>query len=117
MKTLANALTRCAEEKGKRPTRTYAERIRQLLGSPEQCKECRGEHPTRLCMKRFEKLRNPETTPLPVIDDGSTNSDTMCDSEGSDNDERESITDLTKSMKRLSLVPDKLVTFDLPEDD
>src|SRR5712671_2123816 len=75
-KKLADALERYAKRKSKRPTRTYAERIRELIGSPEQCKECGGEHPTRLCMKQFEKLRKPETTPLPVTDDNSSNSDT-----------------------------------------
>src|SRR5712672_2764182 len=115
-KTLANTLRKHVEQKDERPTRSYVERIRELIGPPEQCKECGGEHPTRLCMKRFEKLRNPETTPLPTIDDDSTNSDTLCDSEESENDETESIPDLTRSMKRMSLTPTKSVTFNLPED-
>ena len=67
-------------------------------------------------MKRFEKLRNPEMAPLPTTDDDSTNSDTLCDPEESENKEAEPIDDLTKDMKRLSLLPDKSVTFDLPED-
>src|SRR5712671_5802706 len=114
-KMLADALKGNAEQT-KEPTRTYAERIRELIGPPEQCKECGGEHPTRLCMKRFEKLRNPETTPLPMTDDDSTNSDTLCDSEESENEETEPIDNLTKDMKRLSLKTDKSVTFDLSKD-
>jgi len=68
-------------------------------------------------MKRFERLRKPEATPLPVTDDDSTNSDMLCDSERSEDDETEPITDLTRNMKRLSLTPTKSVTFDLPETD
>src|SRR5712672_2382596 len=116
LKTLAQTLKQHVEQRDERPTHSYPERIRGHLGPPEQCKECGGEHPTRLCMKRFEKLRNPETIPLPIVDDDSTNSDTLCDSEESENDETESIPDLTKSMKRMSLTPTKSVTFDLPED-
>src|SRR5712671_5048144 len=116
-KTLANALKQNIKRRAERSTRTYAERIRELIGSPEQCKECGGEHPTRLCMKRFEKLRNPEMTPLPVTDDDLTNSDTLCDSEESEDNEGEPMTDLTKSLKKLSLTPTKSVTFDLPTDD
>src|SRR5712671_4213460 len=116
METLTNALKRKVERKTKRLTRTYAERIRELIGSPEQCTECGGEHPKRFCMKRFEKLRKPETTPLPTADDDSTNSDTLCDSEESDDDGIEPIDNLTKDMKRLSLLPTKSVTFDLPTD-
>jgi len=67
-------------------------------------------------MKLFEKRRNPETTPLPTVDDDSTNSDTLCDSEESESDETESIPDLTRSMKRMSLTPTKSVMFDLPKD-
>jgi len=66
-------------------------------------------------MKQFEKLRKPEATPPPITDDDSTNSDTLCNSEESENDEMESVTDLTKSMTRLSLQPTKSVTFDLSE--
>src|SRR5712672_822886 len=67
-------------------------------------------------MKRFEKLRKPETSPLPITDDDSTNSDTLYDSEESE-DEMEPIIDLTRNMKRLTLTPTKSVTFDLPEND
>jgi len=56
-------------------------------------------------------------TPLPVTNDDSTNSDTLCESEESENDETEPITNLTKSMKKLSIIPTKSVIFDLPEDD
>src|SRR5712672_3800493 len=116
IKTLADALKQHVERKSEQPTHTYAERIRELIGPPEQCKECGGEHPTRLCMKRFEKLRNPETTPLPMTDDDSTNSDTLCDSKESEDDETEPVDNLVKDMKRLSLTRDKSVTFNLPED-
>jgi len=68
-------------------------------------------------MKRFEKLQKPETTPPLVTDDDLTNSDTLCDSEESDDDETEPIADLTKGMKRLSLIPAKSVAFNLPTDD
>src|SRR5712671_5045831 len=102
MRTLANALRRYTEQKSERPTHAYAEWIRELIGSPEQCKECGGEHPTRLCMKRFEKLRKPETTPLPMTDDDSTSSDTLYDSEESEDSETESLVDLNESMTKLS---------------
>ena len=65
-------------------------------------------------MKRFEKLRKPDANPSLPIDDDSTNSDTLCDSEESE-DEAEPITDLTKNMKKLSLTPTKSVTFNLSE--
>jgi len=116
MKALANTLKQHVEQKSERPTRSYAERIRELIGSPEQCEECGREHPTRLCMKRFEKLRRPETISLSIDDNDSANSDTLCDSEEA-NDETEPITDLTKGMKKLSLAPTKSVAFDLPTDD
>jgi len=116
-RTLANALTRYTKRKSEQLTRTYAERIRKLIGPPEQCEECGGEHPTQFCMKHFKKLRKPETTPIPVTDDGSTNSDMLCDSEESEDDETEPIANLTKGMQKLSLVPAKSVTFDLREDD
>jgi len=51
MKMLVNALKQNVERRTEQSTRTYAERIRKLIGPPEQCKECGGEHPTRLCMK------------------------------------------------------------------
>jgi len=117
MKTLADTLRRHTKRKDETSTRTYAERIRQLIGPPESCKECRGEHPTHLCMKRFEKLRKPETTPLSMIDDNSTNSDTLCDFEKTENDDTEPIADLMRDMKKLSLLPTKSVAFDLPEND
>src|SRR5712671_3351122 len=96
-KMLASALKQHVEQKNEQPIRSYVERIRELIGPPEQCEKCGGEHTTRLCMKRFEKLRNPKTIPLPTVDDDSTNSDTLCDSEESENDETESIPDLTRS--------------------
>src|SRR5712671_5879839 len=45
MKRLANALKRCSEPK-------------------ERCDECKEEHPTRFCLKCFERLRRPQTTPF-----------------------------------------------------
>jgi len=116
IKTLADALKQHVEQRSEQPTRTYAERIRELIGPPEQCEKCGGEHSTRFCMKQFERLRKPEVIPLPTADDDSTNSDTLCDSEESDDDEIGPIDDLTKDMKRLSLLPTKSVTFDLPTD-
>jgi len=113
MKTLADTLKRHTGSGGERPTRTYAEQIRELVRPPEQCEKCSGEHSTRFCMKQFEKLQRPETTSS--IDDDSINDDTLCDSEESENDETESITDLAKSMTRLSLQLTKSVTFDLSE--
>jgi len=56
IKTLANTLKQKAERKAERPTRTYAERIRELIGPPEQCAKCGKEHPTCLCMKQFERF-------------------------------------------------------------
>src|SRR5712672_3167969 len=38
-KTPAGALKQDTEQKSERSTRTYAERIRELIGSPERCKE------------------------------------------------------------------------------
>jgi len=66
-------------------------------------------------MKRFEEFRKPEITPPSITDNDSTNSNTLCDSEESENDKTESVTDLAKSMTRLSLQLTKSVTFDLPE--
>jgi len=66
-------------------------------------------------MKQFEKLRKPKITPLSATSDDLTSSDTLCDSEDSENDEMESITDLAKSMTKLSLQLTKSVTFDLSE--
>jgi len=68
-----------------------------------------------LLHEAIRKLREPEAISLPLMDDDSTNSDTLCDSEESD-DETKPVTDLTKSMKKLSLTSDKSVTFDLSED-
>src|SRR5712672_3260597 len=82
IRKLVNALKQRAERTNERPARTYAEQIRELIGSPERCIECRGEHPTCFCMKRFKKFRESEMTPLPATDDDSTNSDTLCDSKG-----------------------------------
>src|SRR5712671_5206097 len=87
IKTLTDALKQSVEQKSERPTRSYTERIRELIGSPEQCEKCGKEHPTRFCMERFKKFRKSETTPLPVTDDDATNSDTLCDSEESEDDE------------------------------
>jgi len=67
-------------------------------------------------MKRFEKFRKHEMTPLLVTNDDSMNNDTLCDSKKSEDDETEPIIDLTKGMKKLSLLPTKLVTFDLSKD-
>src|SRR5712671_5573826 len=66
-------------------------------------------------MKRFEEFRKPEITPPSITDNDSTNSNTLCDSEESENDKTESVTNLAKSMTRLSLQLTKSVTFDLPE--
>src|SRR5712672_2326874 len=57
---LANALKQRVERKTEQSTHTYAERIRKLLGSPEQCKECGGEHPTRICIHRSKRLREDQ---------------------------------------------------------
>jgi len=56
MKTLTNALKQHSEQESERPIRTYAERIRELIGPPEQCEKCGGEHSTHFCMKQFERL-------------------------------------------------------------
>src|SRR5712671_6915364 len=55
--TLAETLKRNVEQQTKKSTRTYAERIRELIGSPEQCEECGEEHPTRICIHRSKRLR------------------------------------------------------------
>jgi len=60
MKTLATALRQNVEQKDERPIRSYAERIRELIGPPEQCKECGGEHPTRICIHRSKRLREEQ---------------------------------------------------------
>jgi len=71
--------------------------LRQLAKTPERCEECDGEHPTCICIRRFRKLHEPEpiaeqpTRPkrvtFDVPDDESTGSDTLCDSEESEDEE------------------------------
>jgi len=51
-----------------------------------------------------------------MTDDDSTSSDTLYDSEESEDSETESLVDLNESMTKLSLQPTKSVMFDLPED-
>ena len=63
-------------------------------------------HPTRICMKRFLKPQESELTPHLTDDDDSTGSDTLCDSEESEEDEIKPTTDV-------SIQPAKVVTFDL----
>jgi len=109
--TLAKALKPPANTSRPNPS------VKKLANALKQCTKWESKHPTCLCMKRFKKLRKPEMTPLPVTDDSSTNSDTLCNSEELENDEAEPITDLTRNMKRLSLTPTKSVTFDLSEVD
>jgi len=83
--------------------------LRRLAKTPERCEECNGEHPTRICIKRFRKLHKPEATPLLVLDDNdSTGSDTLCNSEGSEDDE---------SITNQPTQPTRTVTFDLPEEE
>jgi len=82
--------------------------LRRLAKIPEQCEECGGEHPTCICIKQFEKLHTPEPAMLPTSDNESTGSDTLYDSEESENDETE-----TSQPTR----PTKTVTFDLPEEE
>jgi len=52
-----------------------------------------------------------------MTDDDSMNSDTLCDSKDSEDDETEPITNLVKSMTKLSLQPTKSVTFNLSENE
>ena len=71
--------------------------LRQLAKIPERCEECSGEHPTRICIRQFRKTYKPEpiaeqpTRPkrvtFDVPDDESTGSDTLCDSEKSEDEE------------------------------
>jgi len=79
--------------------------LRQLAKIPERCEECGGEHPTRICIKQFRKLHKPEpiaeqpTRPKMVTfdmpDDESTESNTLCDSEESKNEESAETQNLT----------------------
>src|SRR5712671_6373998 len=55
-KKLAQALKKRVKQKSEQPARTYAERIRRLLGPPKRCEECGGEHPTRICIHRSKRL-------------------------------------------------------------
>jgi len=71
--------------------------LKQLAKTPERCEECSGEHPTHICIERFRKLHKPEplaeqpTRPKKVTfdvpDNESTGSDTLCDSEESEDEE------------------------------
>jgi len=79
--------------------------LRQLAKIPERCEECGGEHLTCICIRRFQKLQRPKAIPLPTSDDDSTGSDTLYDSEESEED-----TPLTSPVR-----PVKTVTFNLPE--
>jgi len=79
--------------------------LRQLAKTPERCEECGGEHPTHICIRRFRKLHKPEpiaeqpTRPKKVTfdvpDDKSTGSDTLCDSEESEDEESTETQNLT----------------------
>jgi len=67
------------------------------MTTPEQCKECSGEHPTHICIRRFRKLHKPEpiaeqpirpkTVTFDMPDNESTGSNTLCDSEESEDEE------------------------------
>ena len=71
--------------------------LRRLTKTPEQCEECGGEHPTRICIKWFRKLHKPEPiaeqltqskrVTFNIPDDKSAGSDTLCNSEGSEDEE------------------------------
>jgi len=64
---------------------------------PERWEECGREHPTRICIKQFRRLHEPEpiveqpTQPKKVMfnipDDESAESDTLCDSKESEDEE------------------------------
>jgi len=81
--------------------------LTQFTKISERCKECDGMHPTRICMKRFLKPQKPELTPPLTHDDDSTGSDTLYDSEGSEDNEVELTTDPSTQST-------KMVTFELP---
>jgi len=70
--------------------------LRQLAKIPERCEECGEEHPTHICIKHFRKLYDwkpvakdttqPKMVTFDVPDDDSTGSDTLYDSEESEED-------------------------------
>src|SRR5712671_2665902 len=67
--------------------------LRRFAKIPEQCERCYRTHPTRICMKQFLKPQKLESTPHLTHDDDSIGSDTLCDSEGSEDSETRLTTD------------------------
>src|SRR5712671_6946684 len=96
------------------PSRETGPHIHQMLKRfakmPERCERCDGMHPTRICMKRFLKPRELESNPHLTQDDNSIRSDTLCGSEGLEDNEAKPTIDP-------SAHPLKTVTFDLPSDE
>jgi len=70
--------------------------LRWLTKTLERCEECGREHLTHICIKRFRKLHKPEltveqpmwpkTVTFNVLDDELIGSDTLCDSEESEDE-------------------------------
>jgi len=87
----------------------YSRALERLVKILKHCEECNSEHPTRTCVKRFQKLRKPESTPYLIHDDNSTGSSTLYNSEESEGCKARPMTDP-------STHPMKSVMFSLPED-
>ena len=68
--------------------------LEKLMMKPEQCEECGREHPTCICIKRSQRLCNlkeaanrpmqQKTVTFDISEDESSGSDTLCNSEESD---------------------------------
>ena len=86
------------------------EALKRFMKTSEQCERCNGAHPTRICMKQFLKPQKSEQTPRLTCDEDSIGSDTLCNSEESEDDEIKPTTNPSRQ-------PAKMVTFDLTTDD
>jgi len=77
--------------------------LRQHSRQKRQCKECGGEHPIHVCAKRFERLRRPQTIPLFMSDDSSTNDSAPHNPERTTDSNADLLIDLEKAMTKLSI--------------
>jgi len=87
----------------------HSQALEKLVKVLRHCEECNGEHLTCTCVKRFQRLRKPESTPYLAHDDDSTGSSTLYDSERSEDGK-------TRLTIDPSTCPTKSVSFSLLED-
>jgi len=83
--------------------RKLTDALKRHFNQKERCEECKGEHPTHTCLKRFKRLRRPQTIPLSASDDDSSNNNAPHNSERMTNDETDLLIDLEKAMTKLSI--------------